>query len=116
MQLLHETGKEMYRLIEYVYIKNKERKIMNEVWLVYVIYQFDGYDNTEVYSTKEKAINAADQLIFEFEENGYKVAEGFEDVTFEEVFHLDIDSDVMYIRLTDGNGEVEITVEKKIVR
>ncbi len=88
---------------------------MNEVWLVYVIYQFDGYDNTEVYSTREKAIDAADQLIFEFKEDGYKVAEGFEDLTFEEVLLLN-DSDVMYTRLTDGDGEVEITVEKKMVR
>ena len=86
---------------------------MNEVWLVYVIYQFDGYDNTEVYSTKEKAIDAADQLIKEFKEIGYKVTDDFKDVTFEEA---DNGSDVMYIRLTDGNGEVEITVEKKKVR
>lgn len=86
---------------------------MNEVWLVYVIYQFDGYDNTEVYSTREKAIDAADQLIKEFKEIGYKVTDDFEDVTFEEA---DNGSDVMYIRLTDGDGEVEITVEKKMVR
>lgn len=87
---------------------------MKEVWLVYVIYQFDGYGDTEVYSSKEKAIDAADQLIFEFENDGYKVTREFEKVTFEEVFHSD-NRDVMYIRLTNGNGEVEITVEKKTV-
>lgn len=89
---------------------------MNEVWLVYVIYQYDGYDNTEVYSTREKAINAADQLIKEFKENNYKVTDDFEDVTFGEAILLGIDSDVMYIRLADWGGEVEITVEKKMVR
>lgn len=89
---------------------------MNEVWLVYVIYQFDGYDNTEVYSTREKAIDAADQLIKEFKENNYKVSDDFEDITFEEAVLLDAGSDVMYIRLADWGGEVEITVEKKIVR
>lgn len=85
---------------------------MNEVWLVYVIYQYDGYDNTEVYSTREKAVEAADQLIKEFKENGYKVTDDFKDITFEEAGYTNCN----YIRLTDGNGEVEITVEKKTVR
>lgn len=85
---------------------------MNEVWLVYVIYQYDGYDDTEVYSTREKAVDAADQLIFEFKEDGYKVADGFKDITFEEAGYTNCN----YIRLANGDGEVEITVEKKIVR
>lgn len=85
---------------------------MNEVWLVYVIYQYDGYDDTEVYNTREKAVDAADQLIFEFKEDGFKVVDGFEDVTFEEAGYTNCN----YIRLTNGYGEVEITVEKKTVR
>ena len=84
---------------------------MKEVWLVYVIYQYDGYEDTEVYSTKERACDAADQLVFEFKEDGYAIADGFDDVNFVK----DMTGDCDYIRL-DKNGEVEITVEKKIVR
>lgn len=84
---------------------------MKEVWLVYVIYQYDGYGDTEVYSTKEKACEAADQLIFEFKEEGYVVAEEFYDMTFTE----DMAGDCDYTRL-DKDGEVEITVEKKVIR
>lgn len=84
---------------------------MKEVWLVYVIYQYDGYGDTEVYSTKEKACEAADQLVLEFKEDGYVVAEEFYDMAFTE----DMMGDCDYVRL-DKDGEVEITVEKKIVR
>ena len=84
---------------------------MKEVWIVYVIYQYDGYGDTEVYETKERACDAADQLVFEFKEDGYVITDGFDDVDF--ATHMTGDCD--YIRL-DKNGEVEITVEKKIVR
>ena len=46
------------------------------VYLVYVIYQYDGYDNTEVYGTREKAIDAADQLLFEFRVLGIIIVNG----------------------------------------
>lgn len=87
---------------------------MKEVWLVYVIYQYDGYENTEVYSTKEKACDAADQLVCEFknEHDPYMVADGFDDFVFSEEMQGDCD----YIRLENHNGQVEITVEKKIIR
>lgn len=84
---------------------------MKEVWLVYVIYQYDGYDDTEVYSTKEKACDAADQLVFEFKEDGYTIADGFDDIEFSK----DMAGDCDCIRL-DKDGQVEITVEKKIIR
>lgn len=84
---------------------------MKEVWIVYVLYQYDGYGDTEVYGTKEKACDAADQLVFEFKEGGYVIADDFDDVDF--ATHMIGDCD--YIRL-DKNGEVEITVEKKMVR
>jgi hypothetical protein len=84
---------------------------MQEVWLVYVIYH-DGYNGTEVYSTKEKACGAADQLVFEFQQDGYTIADGYDDI----VFSKDMINDVDFIRLVDKHGEVEITVEKKIVR
>ena len=85
---------------------------MKEVWLVYVVYQYDGYDNTEVYSTKEKACDAADQLVFEFKEDGYTIADGYDDIVFSE----DVLGDRADTRLGDKYGEVEITVEKKCVR
>lgn len=85
---------------------------MKEVWLVYVVYQYDGYDNTEVYSTKEKACDAADQLVFEFKEDGYTIADGYDDIVFSE----DMLGDYADTRLGDKYGEVEITVEKKRVR
>lgn len=84
---------------------------MNEVYIVYVIYQYDGYSDTEVYSTKEKAIEAADQLISEFKKDGYEVAFGFEDIAFRETMA----GNVCYIRLNNGDGDVEITVEQKVV-
>lgn len=85
---------------------------MQEVWLVYVVYQYDGYDNTEVYGTKEKACDAADQLVFEFKEDGYTIADGFDDVVFSE----NMEHELCYTRLTNKDGEVEITVEKKPIR
>ena len=68
--------------------------------------------------TKEKAIDAADQLVTKFKDNGYETTDHFEDVTFKDaVFNNYFDKyDSIHTRLTDGNGEVEITVEKKIVR
>lgn len=85
---------------------------MIEVWLVRVEYQYDGYDTTEVYSTKEKACDAADQLVFEFKEDGYENGDGFDDIVFSE----DMDDDMDYVILENKFGEVEITVEKKIVK
>lgn len=85
---------------------------MNEVWLVRVVYQYDGYDDTEVYDAKEKACDAADQLVFEFKEDGYKISDGFYDDAFTE----DMFDDMEYVVLENKNGEVEITVEKKIVK
>ena len=85
---------------------------MQEVWLVYVVYQYDGYDNTEVYSTKEKACEAADQLVFEFEQDGYVTADGYADVVFSD----DMTGDLDYTVLENKYGEVEITVEKKFLR
>ena len=85
---------------------------MNAVWLVRVVYQYDGYDDTEVYSTKEKACEAADQLMLKFKEQGYQIGDGFYDVVFSE----DMDGNMEYVILEDTNGQVEITVEKKLVR
>lgn len=85
---------------------------MQEVWLVRVVYQYDVYDDTEVYSTKEKACEAADQLVFEFKQDGYVIADGYDDIVFLE----DMTDDLDYTRLANNYGEVEITVEKKRVR
>ena len=85
---------------------------MQEVWLVYVVYQYDGYDNTEVYSTKEKACEAADQLVFEFQQDGYTIVNGYEDIVFSD----DMVDDLDYTVLENKYGEVEITVEKKLIR
>lgn len=85
---------------------------MQEVWLVRVVYQYDGYDDTEVYSTKEKACEAADQLVFEFKADGYQMGDGFYDDAFVE----DMFDDMEYVILENKNGQVEITVEKKMVR
>lgn len=84
------------------------------VYLVYVIYQYDGYDNTEVYETKEKAIEAANQLLFEFQQDGYEINLDYvdKDATFSDY----IDDDLIFIRLSKDDGDVEVTVEKKIVR
>lgn len=84
------------------------------VYLVYVIYQYDGYDNTEVYGTREKAVDAADQLLFEFQQDGYEINPDYadKDTTFSDC----IDDDLIYIRLSKDNGDVDVTVEKKIVR
>lgn len=85
---------------------------MKEVWLVRVVYQYDGYDDTEVYSTKEKACEAADQLLFEFKEDGYQIGDGF----YDDPFMADMFDDMGYVILENHNGEVEITVEKKLIR
>lgn len=85
-----------------------------KVYLVYVIYQYDGYDNTEVYGTRDKAIDAADQLLFEFQQDGYEINPDYadKDTSFEDF----IDGSLMCIRLGNKDGDVEITLEEKIVR
>ena len=92
----------------------KEIEIMTIVYLVYVIYQYEGYGDTEVYGTREKAIDAADQLLFEFQQDGYEINPEYadKDATFSDC----IDDDLICIRLSKDNGYVDVTVEKKIVR
>lgn len=87
---------------------------MEEVWLVYVVYQYDGYENTEVYSTKEKACVAADELVSELKKmrDPYVVAEGFDERTFLGSMICDCG----YTRLENRGGQVEITVERKQVK
>lgn len=91
----------------------KKIEIMT-VYLVYVIYQYDGYGDTEVYGTREKTINAADQLLFEFQQDGYEINPDYadKDATFSDY----IDYDLICIRLSKDNGDVDVTVEKKFVR
>lgn len=84
---------------------------MKEVWLVYIVYQYDGYYDTAVYSTKEKAYNAADKLVREYKDTGYSIANGYDDV----IFSRDIHGEFGFIRLADKYGGVEISVEKKIL-
>ena len=85
---------------------------MQEVWLVRVVYQYDGYDDTEVYNTKARACEAANQLMFELKEDGYQIDDGF----YDDAFMEDMFDDMEYVILENCNGGVEITVEKKIVR
>lgn len=85
---------------------------MQEIWLVYIIYQYDGYDDTEVYSLKEKACRAADREVRKFKKEGYKIADGYDDVSFD---ILSADG-FGYLRLENKDGEVEIVVEKKFLR
>ena len=85
---------------------------MQEVWLVSVIYQYDGYDGSEVYGTKEKACEAANQLVFEFEEEGYIQLDLYDD----DKFSADRIGDWCYTILGSLSGEVEIKIEKKLVR
>ena len=88
-----------------------------EVYLVYVIYQYDGYDGTTVYGTKEKAIDAADQLLFEFQEDGFKINTDYadEEDTFSTCFSELVNDGYVSIRLGNNSGEVEIMVERKQV-
>ena len=81
------------------------------VYLVTTIYQYDGYDGTIVYSTKEKACEAADKLVKEFKSSGFVLAELCKEV----VFTRDMDGDFCYTTLMKNDGEVEISVEKKII-
>ena len=85
-----------------------------KVYMVYVIYEYDGYDNTEIYSTREKAVDAADQLLFEFQQDGYKINPDYadEDATFATC----VDDTLVCIRLGNEKGDVEITIEEKTVR
>ena len=85
---------------------------MKEVWLVYVVYQYDGLESIEVYGTKETACSEANKLIADFKQCGYKVNSGFDDIKFAE----DIEGNCDYIVLENYDGEVEITVVKKLVR
>lgn len=88
-----------------------------EVYLVYVIYEYDGYDGATVYSTKEKAIDAADQLLFEFQQDGFKINTDYadEEDTFSTCFSELVNDGYVYIRLGNSSGDVEIVVERKQV-
>jgi hypothetical protein len=84
---------------------------MQEVWLVYVIYQYDGYDNTDVYDSKKKACEAADDLVFDFKQDGYELGDGCEDI----LFSRDMEDNWCCQILENKYGEVKICVEKKLV-
>lgn len=83
----------------------------DSMYLVYVIYQYDGYDNTEVYRDRDSAIEAANLLLSEFKQQGYVITP---DYTDDDTFSDMID-DLICIRLSNKDGDVEITVEKKTV-
>lgn len=85
-----------------------------DVWLVCVVYQYDGYADTEVYETVEKANDAANQLLLDFQYDGYEINSDFSDVKrFDESC-----GDMAYVCLGNGNiiGHVEISRERKQVR
>ena len=95
-------------------IKKKGEVLSNKenVYLVYVISQHEGYCDTEVYKTSETACDAAEQLVFEYEQNGYTIMPNYTNINFAR----DIISGCCSIRVENENDEVEIVVEKKIVR
>ena len=66
-----------------------------------------------MYSTREKALDAADQLLLKFQHDGYKINPDYadENATFSE----NSNEDLIRIGLSDSDGDVEITVEKKKV-
>ena len=89
---------------------------MKKVWLVYVIYQYDGYDDTKVYSSKLKACDEANRIIEEYKEEGYVSADGWNDTDFlTNMNNKDFDN-FYRTRLANEDGEVEISVEMKIVQ
>lgn len=85
-----------------------------KVYLVYIIYNYDGYDNLEVYNTREKAIEAADKILFKLKQDGYKINPDYadEDIEFKDFFN----DNLICIRLGNKDRDVEITLEEKIVR
>jgi hypothetical protein len=95
-------------------IKKKGEVLPNKenVYLVYVISQHEGYCDTEVYKTSETACDAAEQLVFEYEQDGYTIMPNYTNINFAR----DIISGCCSIRVENENDEVEIIVEKKIVR
>lgn len=88
-----------------------------EVYLVYILYQYDGYDDTSVYGTIGKAVDAADQLLFEFQQDGFKINTDYadEEDTFSTCFSELVNDGYVSIRLENNRGEVEIIVERKQV-
>lgn len=85
-----------------------------EVYLVHLIYQYDGWDRTGVYSTREKAINAADELLAEQQQAGYEVNPDYSN-GYDKFSDCDDNCECAVIRLSDNCGDCEIIVEKKNV-
>lgn len=84
---------------------------MNSVYLVYVIYQYDGYDDTDVFSSKEKAAEHADLLLNEFKQEGYEIINRDKNATFK-----NIKDPYIYFRLGSDYGELDIILEEEAVK
>lgn len=83
------------------------------VYLVYTVYRYDGLDEIFVYSTKEKAIEAADKAVQNFLGNEYEFSDGYENFSS---FLYAIASDYATVTLDNDDGEVRIEIEKKVVQ
>lgn len=89
------------------YDKSDESK---KVYMVYTIYQYDGYDDAEIYADATSAAEAADQLLSEFLNNGYTIDPEYGDENFS---FADNPRESKFIRLNSSSGDVEITMEEK---
>ena len=89
------------------YDKSDESK---KVYMVYTIYQYDGYDDAEIYADATSAAEAADQLLSEFLNNGYTINPEYGDENFSFAGNP---RESKFIRLNSSSGDVEITMEEK---
>lgn len=81
------------------------------VYIVNVIYQYDGYDSTEVFSTRVGAIKYGNTLVNKFKEDEYGYSEYNDKTSFneKEVYKY------ACITLVNKNGEVRVSIERKIL-
>lgn len=82
-----------------------------KVWLVYVVYQYDGYYDIAVYSTKDKACDAADKLVHELRDAGYSTVDWCDSA----IFSRDTNERSQCMVLANNYEGVEISVEMKIL-
>lgn len=82
-----------------------------KVWLIYVVYQYEGCYDTAVYSTKDKACDEADKLIYKLRDAGYSIVNWCDSG----VFSRDTHEHSQCIVLANDYDEVSISVEMKIL-
>ena len=86
-----------------------------KVYVVYLIYQYDGFDKMMVCASREAAAIVASKELESFRNQGYKAADGYPERYHFGDYERPPFPESMSYRLANKDGEVEINIEEQEV-